>query len=210
VNGVHLDGCCLVQTCSGFHLVRCTRLQYVVKTRWAVYVNTRWVLVSRFPNRQVRGPARKRCIQAGARTRTISLQGPSFLLAAMSQPTRKRDKLARLFSRNSGQTTPKISREAPSAPSTSASVPTESAAGRTSRSLGKSSSHTLHIQANDVDTRKLESRRPEILASVRTVLELADSVLDGCPIWGPKAAVSTAAKGITVMQVRQAAAISTA
>jgi hypothetical protein len=66
------------------------------------------------------------------------------------------------------------------------------------------------MQANNADTSKLESRRPEILSSIRTVLELADSVLDGCPIWGPKAAVSTAAKGITVMQVRSAAAITTA
>jgi hypothetical protein len=131
----------------------------------------------------------------------VERTAPSFLLAAMSQPTRKRDKLARLFSRKSDQTTPKISREAPSAPSTSASVPTESAAVRTSRSLGKSSSHTLHVQANNADTSKLESRRPEILSSIRTVLELADSVLDGCPIWGPKAAVSTAAKGVTAMQV---------
>jgi hypothetical protein len=67
----------------------------------------------------------------------VERTAPSFLLAAMSQPTRKRDKLARLFSRNSGQTTPKISREAPSAPSTSASVPTESAAVRTPDRLAR-------------------------------------------------------------------------
>jgi hypothetical protein len=206
VSGVHLDGCCQVQRCSGFQLVRCTRLQYVVK-------NT----LGRLRKRGMGLPRSNGTVvvsfskRSGASTQALEPGRSHFKsLVSWSQPTRKRGKLARLFSRNSGQTTPTISREPPSAPSTPTSMPTESAAVRTSRSLGKSSAHTLHMQANNADTSKLESRRPEILSSIRTVLELADSVLDGCPIWGPKAAVSTAAKGITVMQVRSAAAITTA
>jgi hypothetical protein len=47
-----------------------------------------------------------------------------------------------------------------------------------------------------------EKRYPEVLATLRTVCDLADSVFDGCQIWGPKAAFSTAAKGIKALQVR--------
>jgi hypothetical protein len=48
-----------------------------------------------------------------------------------------------------------------------------------------------------------EKRYLEVLATLRTVFDLADSVFDGCQIWGPKAAFSTAAKGIKALQVRQ-------
>jgi hypothetical protein len=37
---------------------------------------------------------------------------------------------------------------------------------------------------------------------MRTMFDLLDSVFDGCPIWGLKAAASGAAKGIKAMQVR--------
>jgi hypothetical protein len=37
---------------------------------------------------------------------------------------------------------------------------------------------------------------------MRTVFDLLDSVCDGCPVWGPKAAASGAAKGIKALQVR--------
>jgi hypothetical protein len=37
---------------------------------------------------------------------------------------------------------------------------------------------------------------------MRTVFDLLDSVFDGCPIWGPKAAASGVAKGIKSVQVR--------
>jgi hypothetical protein len=45
-------------------------------------------------------------------------------------------------------------------------------------------------------------RRSEILASVRTVLNLAEKCLDGCPIWGPKAAVAAMSESIEIVQVR--------
>jgi hypothetical protein len=38
---------------------------------------------------------------------------------------------------------------------------------------------------------------------MRTMFDLLDSVFDGCPIWGLKAAASGAAKGIKAMQARQ-------
>jgi hypothetical protein len=61
------------------------------------------------------------------------------------------------------------------------------------------------IQAPASTFEQPEKRYPEVLATLQTVFDLADSVLDGCPIWGPKAAVSTAAKGIKALQVRQSA-----
>jgi hypothetical protein len=50
-----------------------------------------------------------------------------------------------------------------------------------------------------------EKRYLEVLATLRTVFDLAESVCDGCQIWGPKAAFSTAAKGIKALQVRESA-----
>jgi hypothetical protein len=46
--------------------------------------------------------------------------------------------------------------------------------------------------------------RPEILASIRTALNLAEKCLDGCPLWGPKAAVAAVSETIETVQVRPA------
>jgi hypothetical protein len=54
------------------------------------------------------------------------------------------------------------------------------------------------VQASNVT-----SHRSEILSSMRTVFDLLDSVFDGFPIWGPKAAASGVAKGIKAVQVRR-------
>jgi hypothetical protein len=40
------------------------------------------------------------------------------------------------------------------------------------------------------------------LATIRTVLDLAEKCLDGCPIWGPKAAVAAVSESIELVQVR--------
>jgi hypothetical protein len=58
------------------------------------------------------------------------------------------------------------------------------------------------MQATGTAVKQPEKRYPEVLATLRTVFDLADSVFDGCQIWGPKAAFSTAAKGIKALQVR--------
>jgi hypothetical protein len=42
----------------------------------------------------------------------------------------------------------------------------------------------------------------ETLSCIRTVLRLAEKVLDGCPIWGPKAAVAVTEEGLKAVQVR--------
>jgi hypothetical protein len=42
------------------------------------------------------------------------------------------------------------------------------------------------------------------LASIRTVLDLAEKCLDGCPIWGPKAAVAAMSESLETVQVRTA------
>jgi hypothetical protein len=59
------------------------------------------------------------------------------------------------------------------------------------------------IQAPASTVEPPEKRYPEVLATLRTVFDLADSVCDGCQIWGLKAAFSTAAKGIKALQVRR-------
>jgi hypothetical protein len=64
------------------------------------------------------------------------------------------------------------------------------------------------IQAPATAIEQPEKRYPEVLATLRTVFDLADSVCDGCQIWGLKAAFSTAAKGIKALQVRQFAVAS--
>jgi hypothetical protein len=46
-----------------------------------------------------------------------------------------------------------------------------------------------------------ESYRVETIASIRTVLDLSEKVLDGCPIWGPKAAVAAASQALKTVQV---------
>jgi hypothetical protein len=46
--------------------------------------------------------------------------------------------------------------------------------------------------------------RSEIMGSLRTVLNLAEKCLDGCPIWGPKAAVAAVSENIETVQVRPA------
>jgi hypothetical protein len=52
--------------------------------------------------------------------------------------------------------------------------------------------------------RKDNETRSEILGSLRTVLNLAEKCLDGCPIWGPKAAVAAVSESIETVQVRPA------
>jgi hypothetical protein len=42
----------------------------------------------------------------------------------------------------------------------------------------------------------------ETLSCIRTVLRLAEKVLDGCPIWGPKAAIAVTEEGLKSVQVR--------
>jgi hypothetical protein len=49
---------------------------------------------------------------------------------------------------------------------------------------------------------KKESHRLETLSSIRTVLDIAEKVLDGCPIWGPKAAVAATSQALKSVQVR--------
>jgi hypothetical protein len=46
------------------------------------------------------------------------------------------------------------------------------------------------------------TRCTEVLASIRTVLGVAEKVLEGCPISWPKAAVGAAAEGLKAVQVR--------
>jgi hypothetical protein len=60
--------------------------------------------------------------------------------------------------------------------------------------------HSIQASASTVE--QPEKRYLEVLATLRTVFDLADSVFDGCQIWGPKAAFSTAAKGVKALQVR--------
>jgi hypothetical protein len=65
------------------------------------------------------------------------------------------------------------------------------------------SNRLMHsIQASASTVEQPEKRYLEVLATLRTVFDLADSVFDGCQIWGPKAAFSTAAKGVKALQVR--------
>jgi hypothetical protein len=52
--------------------------------------------------------------------------------------------------------------------------------------------------------RKDNETRSEIMGSLRTVLNLAEKCLDGCPIWGPKAAVAAVSESIETVQVRPA------
>jgi hypothetical protein len=52
--------------------------------------------------------------------------------------------------------------------------------------------------------RENQETRSEILGSLRTVLNLAEKCLDGCPIWGPKAAVAAVSESIETVQVRPA------
>jgi hypothetical protein len=61
--------------------------------------------------------------------------------------------------------------------------------------------HSIQAPASTVE--QPEKRYLEVLATLRTVFDLAESVCDGCQIWGLKAAFSTAAKGIEALQVRQ-------
>jgi hypothetical protein len=71
-----------------------------------------------------------------------------------------------------------------------------------SASVDEHSSNVFHTQATGTAAEQPEKRYPEVLATLRTVFDLADSVCDGCQIWGLKAAFSTAAKGIKALQVR--------
>jgi hypothetical protein len=57
-------------------------------------------------------------------------------------------------------------------------------------------------QNRSVSTPELQPDRIETLACIRTVLNLAEKALDGCPIWGPKAAVAATAEGLKAIQVR--------
>jgi hypothetical protein len=63
---------------------------------------------------------------------------------------------------------------------------------------GRCEPRNTHISRQD---RGDESRRVATLASIRTLLELANNVLDGCQIWGPKAAVGAAVQVVKALQV---------
>jgi hypothetical protein len=95
----------------------------------------------------------------------------------MSDPARKRDRFLKLLGRKDPSTAP--------SPSALQATPTVAAAP----------------SASGTNT---GTRCTEVLASIRTVLNVAEKVLDGCPIWGPKAAVAAAAESLKAIQVCQA------
>jgi hypothetical protein len=90
----------------------------------------------------------------------------------MPNPARKRDRLWQLLGR----------KDPPAVPSPSA--------------LARSAAAASSASGTNTST-----RCTEVLTSVRTVLNIAEKVLDGCPIWGPKAAVAAASESLKVVQV---------
>jgi hypothetical protein len=57
-------------------------------------------------------------------------------------------------------------------------------------------------QSSSASTPELQPHCIETLACIRIVLNLAEKALDGCPIWGPKAAVAATAEALKAIQVR--------
>jgi hypothetical protein len=118
----------------------------------------------------------------------------------MAQPDRKRDrfknKLGKLFALVGDDNTPGTTASAARTTSR-ASVSTPSTPVRRAMLAVKGRTLICVSQA----LKNEESSRVETIASIRTVLDLSEKVLDGCPIWGPKAAVAAASQALKTVQV---------
>jgi hypothetical protein len=118
----------------------------------------------------------------------------------MTQPDRKRDrfknKLGKLLGRVGDDNTPGTTASAARTISR-ASVSAPSAQVRTVMLAVKGRTLICVSQA----LKNEDSSRVETIASIRTVLDLSEKVLDGCPIWGPKAAVAAASQALKTVQV---------
>jgi hypothetical protein len=119
----------------------------------------------------------------------------------MAQPDRKIDRFVKgirnSFTRRDSQPPPAATGNPPPPPTP---APSETLATPVRTFTATRSDCDMLTRMLQIPQKAKESRRMEILSSIRTVLDIAERVLDGCPIWGPKAAVASTSQVLKTMQ----------
>jgi hypothetical protein len=120
----------------------------------------------------------------------------------MARPDRKIDRFVKgiknSFTRRDSQPPPAATGNSPPPPTP---APSETLATPVRTFTATRSDCDMLTRMLQMPRKAKESRRMETLSSIRTVLDIAERVLDGCPIWGPKAAVASTSQVLKTMQV---------